>query len=388
MDVYDNFTHNPLPHNATLHFEPLAAPYLLPWWTSVIGGTISLIIALHNYISVYRRHIVYYPPPAGSARFNLLTPGGRHFTLSLFGLVYTFVQTLCGLLHIAIEHGSLENVQHANGGGFMNVLASIGTVHNPTIRTIPLLSVFAVINACLSILHFSLLSFLPKLGTAAFWLLQSNACIADVCDATSPYCSFQAGPGLFGGQLSAATCINGNTTALEWGHGYGGEPIVKIYTLMFVIALAVTLGIMILGEIYLYRKGDFAPTTYANNARVYHGVYQSYDEEAKSRYGDNPAPQVMKVNVWFTLSELPMAFGIVVCCVLAAITWYHGWMVDHETLQLIATICPTVKAGVVNVPAAALGSCQSVGFVHGMTVGIWESIGMKAAMILRLVYNV
>jgi hypothetical protein len=391
-EYYDDFTNNPLPHNATAHFTPLAAPYALPWWTSIIGGIVTLFIALNNYISVYRRHIVYYPPPPGSQRFNLFTPGGRHFTLALFGLVYTFAQTICGLLHLAIEHGSLDCVQHVSGGGFINVFASIGTVHNPTIRTIPALSIFAVVNAVLSILHFALLCFLPRLGTSAFWRITSNACIADICDVTSPDppCTFKAGPGLFGGTLEAATCINGNATATEWGHAYGGELVVKYYTLFLVIAFALTLGIMVLGEIYLYYKGDFAPTTYANDATVYHGVQQSVDEERKipKNTGGGPRPQVMKVNVWFTFSAYPMGFGIVTCCVLAALTWYHGWKTDHSTLQLIVTICPTVGEGVRNVPKEALSTCQSVGFVHGMTVGVVESIKSKgAAMFLRLVYN-
>jgi hypothetical protein len=346
-----------LPSNVTLTFVPVAASYVLPWWSSLVGGVVSFCIAVHNFYTVFHTHASSQKNKVTQDRWVGRALSNRHVFVSVFGLVFTFLQSIFGLLHLLIDHENLDRIQGPVGGAFITIFASLGTIVNPTIRLHSLLVAFACINTLLALLHFCLLAFLPTVATAKLWLLSSNACITEVdlnqADNTGEY-TF----GFFGS--SSGSCYSPGTSSNLFVGNSPDRFIAGILGYIFLVFMAVLFIWAVVRQVQRHKSFK----------------YTALGKE------DAPAPPPQMYELWFTLPILIFVMGC------AAFTWEMNRN-QTKPLQLQVTLCPTIAASsTATLSSTTLGQCVKLALTQSLPNPIQAIKDSGVGIAFRFISNI
>jgi hypothetical protein len=382
------FTYNPFPANTTVSFIPIAAPYITPWWTSVIGGSISFLIAVHNFLTLLSPQVVLAPQEEkGEGQIpRKMGPTRRSLIVSFLGLCFTFVQSVSGLVHLAGMSAHLDRVQPPSGGLFLTIFAAIGSLVNTTVRSSVWLSLIAAVNAVLAMLHVGLLVFLPSIGTAKLWQVSSNACITYVTDVgnntsvgnnSANAGNFWLGLETFGAGWQGApannfdvSCIpNSNGTALGFGlppnSSADNANIYKIATGVYIwVAIFYSVGIFFL------QRNDWKMTK---------GDYTQVNSRGKL---------VVKKTASYLLTLYGTAPQLLFLIGLAGFTWALAFNYDKKPFNAIVTVCPQIPASsTVNITTDMQRQCLNAGFSEKLP-GLAEGVKLGGFLeFLRLLSN-
>jgi hypothetical protein len=189
-----------------MYVEPLRIKVTLPWWTSVIGGTISFLLTLKSVTWDWFRNR---PPPA----WTFSSPSSIIF---LFGVVSTFIQNfalLCTILQDATSH-QLGMITPVTGNAYLALFEAVAALWTARMFEFKIARVAGWINVSFSLLNFVLLS-LPFIGTSGLYQVYSPYCTfvvspsdASTCEFYSPHVSGNCSSSLDQLQIGTGTSLN------------------------------------------------------------------------------------------------------------------------------------------------------------------------------------
>jgi len=135
----------------------------LPYWTSVVGGGISFLIAVNavTWDGVIRDDTLW----------SFSTPS----ILSALGLLFTFIQNLALLINIFQNHHNLGMVTPITGNAYIVLFAVAATLCTPRVVGCVYSLVVGWINVGMAMTNFVLLS-LPAVGTVGLYEVYSPYC--------------------------------------------------------------------------------------------------------------------------------------------------------------------------------------------------------------------
>jgi hypothetical protein len=164
-----------------LYVEPLRIKVTLPWWTSVIGGTISFLLTLKSVTWDWFRNR---RPPA----WTFSSPSSIIF---LFGIASTFVQNfalLCTILQGATSH-QLGMITPVTGNAYLALFEAAAALWTARMFEFKIARVAGWTNVCFALFNFVLLS-LPFIGTAGLYQAYSPHCTSVIASGDASMCGF------------------------------------------------------------------------------------------------------------------------------------------------------------------------------------------------------
>lgn len=150
-----------------MYVDALRIKVTLPWWTSVVGGTISFLLALKSVTWDWFHNR---PPPP----WTFSSPSSIVFML---GSACTFIQNfalLCTTLQGATSH-RLGMITPVTGNAYLALFETAATLWTARMLEFKIARLAGWINASLSLLNFVLLS-LPFIGTTGLYQVYSPYC--------------------------------------------------------------------------------------------------------------------------------------------------------------------------------------------------------------------
>jgi hypothetical protein len=207
-----------------LYVEPLRIKVTLPWWTSVIGGTISFLLTLKSVTWDWFRNR---PPPA----WTFSSPSSIIF---IFGLASTFIQNfalLCTILQGATSH-QLGMITPVTGNAYLALFEAAAALWTARMFEFKIARVAGWTNVCFSLFNFVLLS-LPFIGTSGLYQAYSPYCTSVIASGDASMCGFDysqasgnCSSSLDQLQIGTGTSLN-NLLSLTWTNyanwGYAGS---------------------------------------------------------------------------------------------------------------------------------------------------------------------
>lgn len=138
----------------------------LPYWTSMVGGSISFIIAVNAITWDWHKH----------ENDDTLWSLSLSSLFSAFGLLFTFIQNLALLINIIQNHHNLGMITPLTGNTYIILFACSATLSTPRVVWFIFPLIVGWINVGMAMANFVFLS-LPAVGTVGLY------------EAYSPYCT-------------------------------------------------------------------------------------------------------------------------------------------------------------------------------------------------------
>ena len=229
----------------------------LPYWTSMVSGAVSFLIALNAIWDAKDRDKRDIP-------WSFTSPSSIFCAL---GLLYTFAQNLALLLNIIQNFHNLGMVTPLTGNAYIVLFAGSSTLWTPRVVEYALPLVVGWINIAMAIANFLLLS-LPAVGTVGLYEAYSPYCTVLFDAKSTGGCSNATMLGVFGGLRSGSfVCAQGPT--LGFGAAPGLLPIAvdRVYVVVIAVLLVFTLKRQLLSRL----TGNRQPVGFAGTSLLpYH----------------------------------------------------------------------------------------------------------------------
>jgi len=202
----------------------------LPYWTSMVSGSISFFIGLHAVTRDWDRS----DDKTWSLSFSSV--------VCAIGLLYTFIDNLALLINIVHNFHNLGMVTPLTGSAYIVPFAGSATLWTPRVTEYAIPLVLGWITVLIAVTNFVVLS-LPAVGTVGLYEAYSPHCTVLFNAKSTSGCTNATMLDVFGGLGSGSFVCAQQGPTLGFGAAPGFLPIVVdwAYAVVIVVLLAFTL---------------------------------------------------------------------------------------------------------------------------------------------------
>ena len=221
----------------------------LPYWTSMVGGSISFLLAVSTITWDWHKH-----------EYDTLWSLSPSSIFSAFGLLFTFIQNLAMLLNILQNRHNLGMITPLTGNTYIILFACSATLSSPRVVGFVFPLIVGWMNVGMAMTNFVFLS-LPAVGTVGLYEAYSPYCTVLFDAKSASGCSNTTVQDVFGG--GSFMCAQQGPTL-----GFGATPpfLPPIADWAYAVVIVALLVFMFRRQIMSRVTGKHQPVGYAGTS--------------------------------------------------------------------------------------------------------------------------
>jgi hypothetical protein len=328
----------------------------LPYWTSMVGGSISFIIAVSAITWDWHKH----------ESDDTLWSFSLSSLFSAFGLLFTFIQNLALLINIIQNHHNLGMITPLTGNTYIILFACSATLSTPRVVWFIFPLIVGWINVGMAMANFVFLS-LPAVGTVGLYEAYSPYCTVLFDAKSTSGCNKTTVQDVFGG--GSFMCAQQGPSL-----GFGASPrfLPIIADWAYAVVIIVLLMFMLRRQVMSRVTGKAQPVGYAGTSLFSHTALPSCHS-----------------NLSFLIIGKAMACVILGSLGLAITAWYFA---SKASAEGSVGVCPQISNATMgpikgNVNVARGCTCVEIR-MPGYVANVGEVLREDEGTLSRLIFDI